>query len=396
MNELKVVELGSVCEVVRGGSPRPIIDYITNEPGGVNWLKIGDVSETDKYFLHANEKIKTSGISKTREVRVGDLILSNSMSFGRAFITKIDGYIHDGWLRLRPDESRLNKEYLYYFLTSSFAQNQFKAVATGSVVNNLKSETVRAAKILLPPSYVQEKIANVLSLIDDKIVINTRINNNLHSQCALLYDSICFNSEKRTLGDLLAVIETGSRPKGGAQSCGIPSIGAEKIESFGLYDFSAEKYISVEYFDKLKRGKVKSGDVLLYKDGAYTGKSSMSLDGFPHSICAVNEHVFILRTNNLYAQSFLYYTLQNDAIHQKIYSLACGKAAQPGLNQQELCSIEIPFPSKKDIVSFEESVNPFMHKIASLALESRKLAELRNALLPKLLSGELDVSDIDL
>ena len=181
MNELKVVELGSVCEVVRGGSPRPIIDYITNEPGGVNWLKIGDVSETDKYFLHANEKIKTSGISKTREVRVGDLILSNSMSFGRAFITKIDGYIHDGWLRLRPDESRLNKEYLYYFLTSSFAQNQFKAVATGSVVNNLKSETVRAAKILLPPSYVQEKIANVLSLIDDKIVINTRINNNLVS-----------------------------------------------------------------------------------------------------------------------------------------------------------------------------------------------------------------------
>ncbi|MDD7254419.1 restriction endonuclease subunit S [Bullifex porci] len=198
------------------------------------------------------------------------------------------------------------------------------------------------------------------------------------------------------MGDLLAVIETGSRPKGGAQSSGIPSIGAEKIESFGLYDFSAEKYISVEYFDKLKRGKVKSGDVLLYKDGAYTGKSSMSLDGFPHSICAVNEHVFILRTKNLYAQSFLYYTLQNDAIHQKIYSLACGKAAQPGLNQQELCSIEIPFPSKKDIVSFEESVNPFMHKIASLALEARKLAELRNALLPKLLSGELDVSDIDL
>ena len=109
MKDWENVKLGSVCEVVRGGSPRPIIDYITNEPEGVNWLKIGDVKETDKFFTHANEKIKPSGILKTREVKAGDLILSNSMSFGRAFITLIDGYIHDGWLRLRCDEGRLDK-----------------------------------------------------------------------------------------------------------------------------------------------------------------------------------------------------------------------------------------------------------------------------------------------
>lgn len=173
------VELGSVCEVVRGGSPRPIIDYITEEEEGVNWLKIGDVCETDKFFRYANEKIKPSGISKTREVVVGDLILSNSMSFGRAFITLINGYIHDGWLRLRPDETVLDKNYLYYFLTSNIAQNQFKAIATGSVVNNLKSDTVKAAKVFLPPVQTQKRIADYLNTIDEKIETNKQINNNL-------------------------------------------------------------------------------------------------------------------------------------------------------------------------------------------------------------------------
>ena len=176
MGNWETVELGSVCEVVRGGSPRPIIDYITEDSDGVNWLKIGDVKETDKYFTHAAERIKPSGIPKTREVKRGDLILSNSMSFGRAFITLIDGYIHDGWLRLRCNEERLDKEYLYYYLTSSLAQNQFKAIATGSVVNNLKSDTVKAIIIDLPPLPDQKAVASVLSMFDEKIKCNEEVN----------------------------------------------------------------------------------------------------------------------------------------------------------------------------------------------------------------------------
>jgi type I restriction enzyme S subunit len=184
MNSWDNVELGMVCEVVRGGSPRPIIDYITNDADGVNWLKIGDVKETDKYFVCANEKIKPSGIPKTREVIKGDLILSNSMSFGRAFITLIDGYIHDGWLRIRCDETRLDKEYLYYFLTSDLAQNQFKAMANGSVVNNLKSDSVKAVRINLPSLDVQRKIAETLAIFDEKIKTNEEINRNFFPMVA--------------------------------------------------------------------------------------------------------------------------------------------------------------------------------------------------------------------
>lgn len=226
--------------------------------------------------------------------------------------------------------------------------------------------------------------------------ISNDINDNLLQQCATLYDEICSTAEIALMSDLVTVIETGSRPKGGAQTSGIPSIGAEKIERFGTYDYSGEKFISEEYFAKLKRGIISSGDVLLYKDGAYTGKSSMALDGFPHVKCAVNEHVFIIRTLNKKYQYFLYFTLQNDDIHKMIYGLACGKAAQPGLNQPELLSVSIKLPPEDVLEAFEEQVNPLMHQIALNALETKRLSDLRDAILPKLISGEIDVSSIEL
>ena len=215
-------------------------------------------------------------------------------------------------------------------------------------------------------------------------------------QAQAIYDEICKDCELVKLESLISVIETGSRPKGGAESKGVPSIGAEKIERFGTYDFSGEKYISEEFFSKLKRGIVLSGDVLLYKDGAYTGKSSMALDGFPHEKCAVNEHVFILRTRDKFAQYFLYFTLSSQSIREKIYTLACGKAAQPGLNQQELFSVEAPIPPDDVLRDFNKQVDPLMHAIALNALENLRLSNLRDSLLPRLMSGEINVESIDL
>ncbi len=195
---------------------------------------------------------------------------------------------------------------------------------------------------------------------------------------------------------MLATVESGSRPRGGAESVGIPSIGAENIERFGIYDFSKDKYISESYFLSLKRGVVQSGDVLLYKDGAYTGKVSMALDEFPHKHCAVNEHVFILRTAKARFQNALYFLMTRDDIRQKVFALASSKAAQPGLNQSELRSIPIQIPTENALIAFEQYANPMMHLIANNAKESKRLAELRDTLLPKLMSGEIDVSEVEI
>ena len=246
----------------------------------------------------------------------------------------------------------------------------------------------------MPPITYQEKIVGILLGIDEKIKQNEAINHNLLQQLALTFDQTYVTGRAGTLGELISVIESGSRPRGGAESHGIPSIGAENIEEFGTYDFSKDKYISEHYFSSLNRGIVESRDVLLYKDGAYTGKVSMSLDGFPHKKCSVNEHVFILRTFNSRLQFSLYCLMARDDVRNKVYTLASSKAAQPGLNQNELRSVPINIPSESELYKFEQYANPMMHLIAKNANENKLLANLRDSLLPRLMSGEIDVSEV--
>ena len=284
-------------------------------------------------------------------------------------------------------------DYLYYVLKNT----NFSGAVTGAVQPKISQANMNAVEVeIYEDKKDQKKVSGILKSLDEKIKLNNKINDNLLQQAQAIYDEICKDCEPIKLESLISVIETGSRPKGGAESEGIPSIGAEKIERFGTYDFSGEKYISEEFFSKLKRGIVLSGDVLLYKDGAYTGKSSMALDGFPHEKCAVNEHVFILRTRDNFAQYFLYFTLSSPSIREKIYTLACGKAAQQGLNQQELFSVEAPIPPDDVLQDFDKQVDPLMHAIALNALENLKLSNLRDSLLPKLMSGEIDVDSLDL
>src|SRR3989344_7574588 len=100
MSEWKTIKPKDLADITRGGSPRPIEEYITSGEG-YNWLRIGDVPKDGKFITEVSAKIKPEGLSKTTLVHDGDFILSNSMSFGRPYIMKIDTCIHDGWLALR-------------------------------------------------------------------------------------------------------------------------------------------------------------------------------------------------------------------------------------------------------------------------------------------------------
>ena len=174
-----MVKLETVCEIQRGSSPRPIHDFITNDGSGVNWVKIGDAPEGSMYISTTAEKITQEGASKSRLVRKGDFVLSNSMSFGRPYIMDTEGCIHDGWLLLRPIGSQFKKEYLYYILSSAGVREQFKRLATGGVVNNLNSALVREVEIPLPPLEEQERIVaelenhqNEIACLESEITAN--------------------------------------------------------------------------------------------------------------------------------------------------------------------------------------------------------------------------------
>ena len=155
------VKLGKITEVERGGSPRPINAYLTDDPDGLNWIKIGDTEKGAKYIVSTKEKIRKEGLSKTRMVYPGDFLLTNSMSFGRPYITTIEGCIHDGWLRIHPPVT-LEKDFLYYLLSSSYIITLFKSLAAGAVVLNLNADKVRESAIPLPPLAEQKRIVAII------------------------------------------------------------------------------------------------------------------------------------------------------------------------------------------------------------------------------------------
>ena len=162
----KVKKIGEVCIVERGGSPRPINAFITDDENGVNWIKIGDATEGGRFITSTKEKIIPEGVRKSRMVYKGDFILSNSMSFGRPYIMGIDGCIHDGWLVLRDKDNVFDKTYLYYYLGSSHVYQEFKRLAVGGVVNNLNSELVRGVRVAIPSFSVQQDFASKIESIE--------------------------------------------------------------------------------------------------------------------------------------------------------------------------------------------------------------------------------------
>lgn len=154
----KYVSMGELFLIERGGSPRPIEDFITDEPDGINWIKIGDTKGITKYIFKTKEKIKPSGLFKSRKVFIDDFILSNSMSFGHPYIMKTEGCIHDGWLVIRTPKTLINTDFLYHILSSQFVYQQFSNLAKGSTVKNLNIEAVQQVNIYLPPLPEQHRI----------------------------------------------------------------------------------------------------------------------------------------------------------------------------------------------------------------------------------------------
>ena len=154
------VRFSTLVEIVRGGSPRPIKDYLTSEVDGINWIKIGDTEKGEKYINNVKEKIKKSGLNKTRFVKKGTFLLTNSMSFGRPYILNVDGAIHDGWLAISNYENSLNRDYLFYILSSNVVYSQFLSLISGAVVKNLNSDKVASILIPLPPLSEQTRIVD--------------------------------------------------------------------------------------------------------------------------------------------------------------------------------------------------------------------------------------------
>ena len=320
-------------------------------------------------------------------------------------------YLHNQRLGLvdEIDTNMLDKLFLYYLFNTRAVRAQLSGSATGTKVRHTAPERIYRVKVSVPSDVkVQFRIASILRAYDGLIGNNQRRIRFLKETARLLYedwfvsfrfpghgstritDGMPEQWERTTLGDVVTTLESGGRPKGGAVDKGVPSIGAENVAGIGEYDYSKEKYVPEEYFNAMRSGVIRDRDVVVYKDGANVGRSSYFGGGFPHARCAVNEHVFIARVLPEIGQNFLYYWISRDDTRQRIANLNAN-TAQPGVSREKLKRLAFTKPSGRLLCLFNEAVEPIVRLIFVLALQNRRLAQSRKALLPRLMSGEIAV-----
>ena len=342
--------IGDVCLVERGGSPRPIDDYITDAPDGINWIKIGDTSDS-MFITKTAQKIKPEGMKKSRYVEPGDFLLSNSMSFGRPYILKIDGCIHDGWLVLRDGQGLFDKRFLYYYLSSPTTYRRFAAMAVGGVVNNLNSEMVRKVEVPVPSMDEQREIANLLDKLNSVIESIRRelslLDQLIKARFVEMFGDPIINDrgwqQITLLGSLEAdrtvtygIVQTGDEFEGGIPVFRPIDIAGGHVPKRDELK-KTDPLISAQY----KRTLLKGNELLITVRGS-VGETFQTTEEFEG--CNVGRNIVPLVTDsNKVCQRFLQELFAQDAIKNWLKGITKGIALQ-GLNMGEFKEMPVVMP----------------------------------------------------
>ena len=418
---MNIVKMEEVCQFINGGSwsEKEYVNY------GIPVLKVSNC-KNNKFQIEDINYLPFTLRQKyaKNKLSTGDVIIATvgshpnliESSAGRSVVVNslVDGfYLNQNAVCLRTKNSDiLDQVYLGYLCRERnfvhYIQNKGRGAANQM---RIAISSIKEYEFNLPSIYEQRQLANILSAYDDLIENNQKQIKLLEEVAQRLYkewfidlrfpghenieivDGIPEGWNIRTLGDFKHRLESGSRPKGGIDSNlkdGIPSIGAENVIGLGKYNFSSEKLISKEFYENMNKGKLKDRDILIYKDGAYIGRTSLFQDDFPHREASVNEHVFLLHMDDEVLQYYVFLTLYRPEYYLKMQNLN-KNAAQPGINMKALKTLDILVPDEDIVAEFNDLVSPIIKSIFSKSKQIKMLTESRDRLLPKLMSGEIEV-----
>lgn len=396
MGKWEMVRLGDVCIVERGGSPRPIEKFITEDVKGINWIKIGDTVPNSMYITATKEKIKPEGIKKSRQVYSGDFLLSNSMSFGRPYILKIDGCIHDGWLLIRDEKQIFDKRFLYYHLASDKTYAKFKELAVGGVVNNLNSGMVRDLTIPLPPLPVQQKIADILdhagALIEKRKAQIEKLDLLVKSQFIEMFGDPVTNPmgwEVRKLGTLSTLITKGSSPNWQGinyvnDKTQVLFITSENVRE-GFIDYSKEKYLEDRFNIIQPRSVLQKNDILINIVGASIGRAAIYKQ---NERANINQAVALVRCEDIINIDYLCVFLNSPRALQMYMEMQVD-VARANLSLKNISDLLIicpPLPLQNDFAAFVERIETQKAQLK----KSLALLELNyKSLMQKCFAGEI-------
>ena len=298
-NGWPLVPLSEIFSIARGGSPRPIERFLTEDASGVNWILIGDASDSSKYIRSTKKRIIKDGISRSRMVKPGDFLLTNSMSFGRPYIMETTGCVHDGWLVLSPRERDVSADFFYHLLGSNFITAEFNRLAAGATVKNLNIDLVKGVKVPLPPLAEQRRIAEILdraeALRAKRQAALAQLDSLTQSIFLDLFGDPTTNPKGwkvQQLEDLCHSITDIDHKMPKDVQKGIPFVSAKDLTDDGRISFEQVKQISEEDFRRLSRkSKPEKGDIIYSRIGVNLGKARVVQVDFPflasYSCCTI-------------------------------------------------------------------------------------------------------------
>ena len=396
MLEWKLIRLGDICVTNKNSySPKDnwkFVKYL--DTGSLTENKITELQyiniETDKLPSRARRKVRKNSI-------LYSTVRPNQLHYGIIKELVDNLLVSTGFTVIDVDANKAIPEFIYYLLTQNNTTEQLQAIAEQSVSTypSIKSSDIEDLEFKLPNLIIQKKIVSILDTIDNKIRQNEKINNNLLEQALTLYTTQFSSLEKNGCIGNYCTVKSGFAFKSSwwtKSGVKVIKIGSINQDNLNLLECS---YVDEDKVDKAKDFVVKAGDLLIAMTGATIGKFAM----VPYSseVLLVNQRVgkFFLGNNPVEKLPFIYCTLKQPEVYNEVINRGQG-SAQPNISASDIINIPCVIPSQETINNFNDTTQPLFDLIISNQQENQQLSKLRDTLLPKLMSGELDVSDINL
>ncbi len=408
MSDMKrtIIRIGNVADIGRGSSPRPITDKKYFENGEIPWIKIADATASGKYIYITKEYVNDVGASYSRKMKPGTLILSASgVSLGIPHFLGVEGCIHDGWIYM-DNIHDIDKQYLYYLLLTM--RPYFDNLSYGAAIQNINTTILSKTKIEVPGIHSQEKIGLMLSAYDNLIENNNKRIKLLEQMAENLYkewfvrfrfpgyedvefvDGFPKKWEKVKLDDVLNKIATGLNPRknfvlGEGENFYVTI--KNMADNTVYLDDRCDKVNDDAIIKINKRSDLKIGDLLFSGIGTI---GRVCLIDIPTNNWNISESIFTMRANKKISSEFLYMLLLSQDVQNYCQSKANG-SAQKGIRMGDLRKYTFLLPTKNVINDFSNQLSPILRNVSLLRNENKNLIQQRDMLLPRLMSGKLEV-----
>lgn len=384
-------KLSEIMDIIGGGTPKTSKPEYWN--GDIPWLSVKDFNNDYRYVYETEKTITQAGLdnSSTKMLKRNDSIISARGTVGEMAMIPFPMAFNQSCYGLRAKEDIVDAEYLYYLIKHNVVV--LKKNTHGSVFDTITRDTFDGIEVDLPSLEEQKKVASILRDYDDKIEVNNEINKNLEQQISSIYANLCENKSWNSceLGSLIDVRDgTHDSPK--PQSDGYLLVTSKHLLPYGVDRITPNRIAKKDFKKINERSLVEPGDVLMSMIGTIGLISFVADQTIDYAI----KNVALFKTSKTPELAYYFLTFLKSKKTQQYIEMCLAGSTQKYISLGELRKMPIPDPASETLERFNKIVRPMYQTIILNTQENNAFAELRDSLLPQLMSGELDVSDIDI